>query len=222
MALVPNPVTGQLDVAEQVTVEGIAGTGTTGTIAKFTDTAQVGDSSITDDGSTVEVDADLDVLGDILVNGVPISTGAGPGGETASLQANDGAGGFFGLDLKVDQSGEQTLVADVATTLLTIPLEDDTNYAVLVIAVGRCTVAGNATSVGDLAVEIRVAQAKRVAGTATLVAVQNVISFGETDQINLDDDTDVSGSDLLIKGNLNDNDGAPEYVVRAHAFILAA
>lgn len=47
-------------------------------------------------GSTaqLQVNGDVDITGDYMVNGVPISGGSTPGGTTNEIQINDGAGGF--------------------------------------------------------------------------------------------------------------------------------
>lgn len=201
MALVPNPVTGQLDVAEQVTVEGIAGTGTAGTIAKFTDTEQIGDSIISDDGSTATVDGDLDVLGDILVNGTPISTGS-PGGSDGAVQFNDG-GNFGGLNRRVvEVSGIVTTDDSTPVAVTSLTLSADTVYRILVEAEGRSTAVG-VGAVGDLTYNVSRIAAKRVSGGAVVINVQSTISalsFTENTTPNINATANGNDIDITITG----------------------
>ena len=55
----------------------VGGTGTANTLAKWTDSYTIGDSSITDDGSDVTVGVNLTVSGDLTVNGTGTHTIAG-------------------------------------------------------------------------------------------------------------------------------------------------
>ena len=58
-------------------IGGITGSGTTNTIAKFTDSQTLGDSSITDDGSMVTIGVNLTVSGNLTVGGTGTHTIAG-------------------------------------------------------------------------------------------------------------------------------------------------
>lgn len=58
-------------------VGGVGGSGTANKLAKWTDAYTIGDSSITDDGSTVTVGVDLTITGNLTVNGTGTHTIAG-------------------------------------------------------------------------------------------------------------------------------------------------
>jgi hypothetical protein len=70
---------------------GITGSGTNNTVAKFTSTGTIGNSSITDDGTTVGIGANADISG-TLVAGTGNAFQVSAGGDVTAVGVNAGTG----------------------------------------------------------------------------------------------------------------------------------
>lgn len=143
-------------------------------------------------------------LGGGLILVPPGGGGAGsPGGVNGSIQVNDGAGGFGAIGRRA------FLIPSIQTTddatpvaVATVPLSLNTNYRILVEAVGRSTVVG-VGAVGDITASVNRIVAKRIAGGAVVVDVQNDITgftFGENTTPTVNATANGNDVDITVTG----------------------
>lgn len=194
MSLTINPITGLPDlVGSGGSGGGIDGSGTAGTLAKFTDADTIADSVITEASGGVTVTQPT--LGSDILNLTSTATGDDP-------------------NYRVIQ-GRAASPDDVnLITILTIPLALNTAYLIETKLIARCTAGNGGGTTGTVNARVLRTLAKRVGGGAVVTAVSDTSFTGDGSIVT---SVTASGNNVIVA--VKGNNGDASFVFHATATV---